>query len=802
AYGKFDFSRPAPAFWRQFEQRILDLQKLNIEADLILWHPYDRWGFARMSDEQDDRYLRYCIARLGAFRNVWWSLANEFDFMSNLDGKHPGRKTMDDWDRFFAILQREDPHQRLRGIHNGATWYDHASEPLVRAGFAAGEVPALKFHGTAKRAEDGSLRLPGGAPWGWVAAGEGVLDDLRGLRSFTIMGWLKPESLEIGSGGNRVVFCLNGSHSGIDLVCHADGRLRLAVNEWPDGIRNDSSPGRLQIGKWTIFAVTYDATRADENVNWYFSAPQDGPEKAALARDRKTTYNPGPVGTDIGPLAIGNFNPTMHRYGLDRQFRGEIRGLQLFGSRVSGRGALDQATLEGLLNAGRQGRNQSGAAAPDTNQREIASSCAVTVAGRASAPPSLAARSAPLLAAATACAENWAQFRGPTGQGHSTETGLPLKWSATENVVWKTPIPGESWSSPIVWGDRVFLTTATDNGQSCRVLALERESGAIAWNKEVFRQVPGHKQDRNTYATPTPATDGERVVACFGDGSFAALNFAGDVVWTNRDYMHYSEHGLASSLLLYRGLLIMARDGSSDGEDKSLGWQEPWDRAFIVALDVRTGQQRWTARRGLSRISHGVPAIWERDGKAELVSEAGDVVQGFSLETGERFWSSQVIGEGKVPSTLIAEGLVFTAGGWGGRESIKAFRLGGSGELQETRLVWEQKKGMPKVPSMLYVNSHLFAITDNGIATCLKAATGEVVWQERLGGNFSASPVSAEGRIYFVSDEGETTVIDSGPTFHVLAKNPLGEKVQASPALSQGRIFIRTERHLFCIGAK
>ena len=674
ADGKCDFNRPDPVFWRHFEQRILDLQKLGIEADLILWHPYDRWGFARMNGEQDDRYLRYCIARLGAFRNVWWSLANEFDFMSDLDDKHHGIKTMNDWDRFFVILAKEDPHQRLRGIHNGATWYDHtkawvthaslqtsdmnggvrfrekyqkpvlydeccyegnipqgwgklnaktmtqrfwlgtlsgcyvghgetykhaddilwwskggvlhgespqriqwlkdflaqsppfhelaplgddpgqfllakpgefylfycldarrhrielagsrpykldlvdpwemtvtpistapageffvsaprpdvayrftpyqsserlrpearitasvtegtppldvkftntgggrvrwdfgdgatseesnpthtfrqpglyavtltvtdseglssrafeqiavdrgSSEPLVRAGFAAGEVPTLKFHGTAKRAEDGSLHLPGGAPWGWVEAGEGAIEDLRGLRSFTIMGWLKPESHEVGSGGNRIVFCLNESHSGIDLVCHADGRLRLAVNEWPDGIRNDSSPGRLQIGKWTFFAVTYDATRANENVNWYFSAPQDAPEKTALALDRKTTYTPGPVGTDIGPLAIGNFNPTMRGYGLDRQFRGEIRGLQLFGSRVSGRGALDQATLEGLLTS-----------------------------GPASAQSSFAARSAPLVAAATAPAENWPQLRGPTGQGHSTETGLPLKWS-------------------------------------------------------------------------------------------------------------------------------------------------------------------------------------------------------------------------------------------------------------------------------------------------------------------------------------------------------------------------------------
>jgi outer membrane protein assembly factor BamB len=409
---------------------------------------------------------------------------------------------------------------------------------------------------------------------------------------------------------------------------------------------------------------------------------------------------------------------------------------------------------------------------------------------------------AALLAASSLNAENWPQFRGPTGQGHSTETGLPLKWSAAENIAWKTELPGESWSSPVLWNDRIFVTTATDGGESCRVMALDRKSGTILWNKEVFRQSLRRKEGRNTYATPTPATDGERVYACFGDGSFAALNWAGDVVWTNRSYLFYGQHGLASSLILHRGLLLMARDGSSEGEDKGLGWQKPWDQAFILALDTRTGQERWKARRGLSRISHGVPAIWEHDGKTELISEAGDVVQGFSLETGERLWSSQVIGEGKVPSTVVGEGLVFTAGGWGGRESIKAFRLGGSGDLKTNNLAWEQRKGMPKVPSMLYAKPHLFAIADSGIASCLKAATGEIVWQERLGGSFSASPVAAEGRVYFVSDEGETVVIEAGPQFKVLARNPLGEKVQASPVISQGQIFIRSEKHLFAIGGK
>jgi outer membrane protein assembly factor BamB len=407
-----------------------------------------------------------------------------------------------------------------------------------------------------------------------------------------------------------------------------------------------------------------------------------------------------------------------------------------------------------------------------------------------------------LFSAAAVYAENWPQFRGSTGQGHSAETGVPLKWGASEGIAWKTELPGEAWSSPIVWGDRVFVTAATDGGKACRVLALDRKAGTIVWNKEVFKQVLRRKEGRNTYATPTPATDGEAVFACFGDGSFAALDFTGDILWTNRNYPHYSQHGLASSLILLRGLLLMARDGSSDGEDKGLGWQRPWDQAFILALDTRTGQERWKARRGLSRISHGVPALWEHDGRVELVSEAGDVVQGFNLETGERLWSSQVIGEGKVPSTVIGGGLVFTAGGWGGRDSIKAFRLGGHGDLETNNLVWEQRKGMPKVPSMLYVKPHLFAVTDGGIATCLKAATGEVVWQERLGGSFSASPVSAEGRVYFVSDEGETTVLEAGPEFKVLAKNPLGEKVQASPAISQGLIFIRSERHLFAIGGK
>lgn len=398
-------------------------------------------------------------------------------------------------------------------------------------------------------------------------------------------------------------------------------------------------------------------------------------------------------------------------------------------------------------------------------------------------------------------AQNWPQFRGPNTQGHSAETSLPLKWSATENIAWKTELPGEAWSSPIVWGNHVFVTTATEGGTSCRVLALDRRTGLIRWNTEVFKQQVGHKEGRNSYATPTPATDGKMVYACFGDGSFAALDFSGRVVWVNRDYPFYGQHGLGTALLLHDGLLMMARDGSSDGEDKKIGWQIPWDKSYLLALDAKTGQERWKASRGLSRISHGTPAIWKApDGRKQVITEAGDVLQGFDLKTGARLWTSEVIGEGKVPSVVLGDGLAFTSGGWGGKESIKAFKLGGAGELKESNLVWEQRKGMPKIPSMIYVKPYLFAINEGGIATCMKAETGELLWQQRVGGTFAASPVAAEGRIYFVSDNGETTVIRAGAEFEVLAKNPLDETVQASPAISQGQIFIRTEKHLFAIG--
>lgn len=413
--------------------------------------------------------------------------------------------------------------------------------------------------------------------------------------------------------------------------------------------------------------------------------------------------------------------------------------------------------------------------------------------------------------AATVSAENWPQFRGPTGQGISSEKNLPLRWSAASNVAWRTEIPGQAWSSPVVWGARVFVTTTTENGTKCRVLCLDRDSGKILWNTPVVEQVPLRKEGKNSYATPTPVADGERVYAVFGDGSMAAVGFDGAVAWTNREVQFYSRHGLGASPIVHGDLLIMPFDGSNrvreagqwpnNSAEEQLGWRTPWDKAEVVALDRRTGKRVWTGRRGKSRIAHATPVVMREGGRELLVSIAGDAVQGFDLKTGERLWTVYSQGEGLVPTPVTGDGLIFAASGFE-KPTVRAVRPGGSGDVTATHIAWEQKKGVPNQPSLLYFASRLYGITDGGIAHCFDAKTGDIVWQERVGGNFSASPVLADGRIYFLSEAGVTTVIEAAPQFKVLATNPLDEKCQASMAVSGGRLFIRTEKALFCIGRK
>jgi outer membrane protein assembly factor BamB len=404
----------------------------------------------------------------------------------------------------------------------------------------------------------------------------------------------------------------------------------------------------------------------------------------------------------------------------------------------------------------------------------------------------------------TSAAENWPGFRGLGRQGISNEKDLPTKWSETTNIVWKTPIPGAGWSSPIIFGDRVFLTTATDDGASFRLLCLNRKTGNILRDKQVLRQKPGHKQRLNSYASSTPVTDGKYVYIVAYDGSIAALSMQGETEWMNRDFEYFSEHGLGVSPILYKELLIVAFDPSSSGADPKLGWQKPWDKAVILALDKNTGKVRWEGKRGLSRIAHVSPQILSAGGKDQLISSAGDVIQGFDPATGDRIWTVSSTGEGVVPSVVVGEGLIFTTSGFGD-SAIRVVRAGGKGDVTKTHIAWELADDVPKIPSMLYVKPYLYLLTEAGVAKCLKAATGEVIWRQRLGDRYAASPVWADGKIYFLSEKGTTTVIQEGAEFKVLARNELSsatgnEKCKASPAISKQNILIRSEKHLYCIG--
>ena len=375
-------------------------------------------------------------------------------------------------------------------------------------------------------------------------------------------------------------------------------------------------------------------------------------------------------------------------------------------------------------------------------------------------------------AAAADGEEGWPRFRGPDGQGVSTETGLPLRWSGTDNVAWKSAIPGQGWSSPVVHGDSVFVTSTTDEGASCHVICVDRVSGKIRWNTKVFEQEVRNKRKENSHATPTPTTDGDLVYAVFSSGSIAAVDFDGKVAWTNHEIQFYSHHGLSASPILYQDLVIMAYDGSSDGEDNKVGWKIPWRDAVILAVDKDSGEVRWRGRRGESRLGHVTPVVLHAAGGDQIVSGAGDRVQGFDPASGRLIWSIYSQGEGVTPSIVVADGLVYSCSGFES-PTIRVIRPDGRGDVTDSKIVWEQTKGVPSLASMLYV-AYIYSVSEKGVVTCFDAADGEIVWQERIEGKHSASPVYADRRIYFLAEEdGETVVIEPGPALlKVLAHQP------------------------------
>jgi outer membrane protein assembly factor BamB len=400
----------------------------------------------------------------------------------------------------------------------------------------------------------------------------------------------------------------------------------------------------------------------------------------------------------------------------------------------------------------------------------------------------LSAALALLLSGLPVHAEHWPQFRGPTGQGHSSERGLPIEWSDTHNVAWKVPVPGTGWSSPVVAGDRIWLTTAV--GRSLRLLGFDAESGGAAIDAEVFRLSatrPMHL--KNSLASPTPIVDGDRVYVHFGADGTAALSRSGEVIW--RTHLPYeSQHGNGGSPVLYRDLLIVNCDGNG-GE------------AYVVALDARTGDVRWkTNRRRPADQAYSTPLVIRVGDRDLLVSTGAYRAAAYDPLTGEEIWRvAYADGFSNVPRPVHGAGLVFLATGFN-TPSIMAVRPDGRGDVTRSHVAWETTRGAPYTPSPIVVGDELYFVSDTGVLSCVDARTGRFIWQQRIGGNYSASPVFADGRLYFLSEEGVATVIAPGRTFQQLAVNRLDGATLASIAISDGALFIRSDTHLYRIEAR
>jgi outer membrane protein assembly factor BamB len=387
-------------------------------------------------------------------------------------------------------------------------------------------------------------------------------------------------------------------------------------------------------------------------------------------------------------------------------------------------------------------------------------------------------------------AEDWPAFRGPTGQGHSSERGLPVEWSESRNVLWKTRVPGSGWSSPVVAGGRVWLTAAVkDRGGSLRALGFDVETGREIVNTEIFRARHADPLNaKNTLASPTPIVEGDRVYVHFGADGTAALTTAGEIIWKIR-LSYDSQHGNGGSPVLYRDLLIVSCDGS--------------DTAFVAAIDKETGKIRWkTSRRQPWDQAYSTPLVIRVGDRDQVVSVGAYRAAAYDPESGKELWRvSYADGFSNVPRPVFGHGLVYIATGFQ-QPSLLAVRADGLGDVTKTHIAWTLRRSAPLTPSPLLVGDELYIVNDAGIASCLDATTGASHWQQRLDGNFSASPVFADGRIYFLSEEGVTTVIAPGKEFRKLASNALDGATLASIAVSGGSIFIRSHTDLYRIAQR
>jgi outer membrane protein assembly factor BamB len=397
----------------------------------------------------------------------------------------------------------------------------------------------------------------------------------------------------------------------------------------------------------------------------------------------------------------------------------------------------------------------------------------------------------------------WPQFRGPDGLGTSSATRLPLNWGEGKNVRWKTAIHGRAWSSPVVLGNQIWVTTATEDGRDLFAVALDRESGKVLYDLKLFHvPQPQYAHPFNSYASPTPVIEPGRLYVTFGSPGTAAIDTrTAKVLWERRDLECNHYRGAGSSPILFGNLLIMHFDGS--------------DRQYLVALDKNTGKTVWHTERSIDfkdlgpdgkpqaegdyRKAFSTPHIVTVGGEPVMVSIGSKATYGYDPRTGKELWRIEERTNHSGSTRPVAgHGLVFYPSGFASGHLL-AVRPDGRGDVTETHVVWRVTKGVPSKPSVLLVGDLIFMINDGGIVTCLEAKTGQEVWKGRLNGAYSASPIAVGGRIYVFSEEGKATVLEAGREFKVLAENQLDDGFMASPAVDGNALILRTRTYVYRI---
>ena len=388
-------------------------------------------------------------------------------------------------------------------------------------------------------------------------------------------------------------------------------------------------------------------------------------------------------------------------------------------------------------------------------------------------------------------AENWPAWRGPRGDGASLDKNTPIRWSAASNIVWKTEIPGVGHASPIVWEDRIFLISALLDTEERVLLCLDRRTGKTLWQRTVLKSPLEKKHSLNSFASSTPATDGKFVYVAFLDKDkmlVAAYDFEGQQKWLVQPGPFSSMHGFCSSPILFKEKVIV--NGDHDGD------------SYIVALSRTDGRTLWKTPRENRTRSYCVPLIRDLDGRTQMVLSGDKCVASYDPNDGSRHWVIDGPTEQFVASVVYNQSvdLLFVTGGFP-EHHILAVKPNGHGNVTKTHIAWRTNKGVAYVPSPISEGDYFLVVSDSGVAHCFEAATGKIMWQERLG-EHHASLVSANGLVYFLNDNGVMNVVKPGPEFQCVAQNEIGEKCFASPAISQGQIFIRGEKTLFCIGRR